>query len=124
MIAAGIKKYKSIIKKKKKKHDKILLLAKSKLNSIEVLISKVLIDSVISHLFIYLFVFNLFIVDKFISVTTRIAYPKQQTSGAVDKIAECWYRWYQAFETKSQFVVLIKVHLKHKRKKKTPYAAK
>ena len=48
-IAAGIKKYKSIIKKKKKKHDKIVLLAKSKLNSIEVLISKALIDSVISH---------------------------------------------------------------------------
>ena len=38
-----------MIKKKKKKHDKIVLLAKSKLNSIEVLISKALIDSVISH---------------------------------------------------------------------------
>ena len=48
-ITAGIKKYKSIIKKKKKKHDKIVLLAKSKLNSIEVLISKVLIVSNISH---------------------------------------------------------------------------
>ena len=46
-IAAEIKKYKSIIKKKKK-HDKILLLAKSKLNRIEVLISKALIDSNIS----------------------------------------------------------------------------
>ena len=43
------KKYKSIIKKKKKVHDKIVLLAKSKLNSVEILISKVLIDSVISH---------------------------------------------------------------------------
>ena len=39
-ITAGIKKYHSIIKKKKKKHDKIALLAKTKLNSIEVLISK------------------------------------------------------------------------------------
>ena len=48
-MAAGIKKYKSIIKKKKKKHDKIVLLAKSKLNSIEVLISKALIDSNISY---------------------------------------------------------------------------
>ena len=48
-IAAGIKKYKSIIKKKKKKHDKIVLLAKSNLNSIEVVISKTLIDSNISH---------------------------------------------------------------------------
>ena len=37
------------MKKKKKKHDKIVLLARSKLNSIEVLISKALINSVISH---------------------------------------------------------------------------
>ena len=45
-ITAGTKKYKSIIKKKKKKHDKIVLLAKSKLNSMEALISEAL---VISH---------------------------------------------------------------------------
>ena len=43
------KKYKSTIKKKKEKHDKVVLLAKSKLNRIEVLISKALIDSVISY---------------------------------------------------------------------------
>ena len=52
-ITAAIKKYKSIIKKKKKKQDKIVLLAKSKnvleVEIIEVLISKALIDSVISH---------------------------------------------------------------------------
>ena len=48
-ITAGIKKCKSIIKKKKKKHDKIVLLGKSKLNTIAVLISKALIDSCISH---------------------------------------------------------------------------
>ena len=47
-IAARIKKYKPIIKKKKK-HVKIGLLAKSKLNRREVLISKALIDSNISH---------------------------------------------------------------------------
>ena len=47
-IAAGIKKYKSIIKQKKK-HNKIVLLVKDKLNSIEVLISKDLIHSYISH---------------------------------------------------------------------------
>ena len=47
-ITAGIKKYKSIIKKKKKKHEKIILLRKDKLNTIEVLISKALIDSYIS----------------------------------------------------------------------------
>ena len=48
-ITAAIKKYKSTIKIKKKKHNKIILLAKSKLHSIEVSISKALIDSVISH---------------------------------------------------------------------------
>ena len=48
-ITSGIKRYKSIIKKNKNKHDKIVLLPKSKLNSIKVLISKALIDSVISH---------------------------------------------------------------------------
>ena len=48
-ITAGIKKYKSTIVKNKKKHDKIVLLAKSKLNSMKVLISKAFIDSNISH---------------------------------------------------------------------------
>ena len=48
-ITAGIRKDKSISKKKKKKHDKIVLLSKSKLNSIEVLISKALIDSFIGN---------------------------------------------------------------------------
>ena len=44
----GIRKYKSIINKKRKKHDKIVL-AKSKLNSMEVLISKTLNDLNITH---------------------------------------------------------------------------
>ena len=49
-ISAAIKKYKSIIiKKKRKKHDKIVFLAKSKSNNVEVLICKVLFDSNISH---------------------------------------------------------------------------
>ena len=39
-IVAGIKKYKSITKEKKKNNDKTVLLEKSKLNSTEVLISK------------------------------------------------------------------------------------
>ena len=47
-ITAEIKKYKSSLKKKKKLY-KIVLLEKDKLNSIEVLISKALIDSYISH---------------------------------------------------------------------------
>ena len=46
-ITTGIKKYESIINKKK--HDKIVLLVKSKLISKEVLISKALTDSNITH---------------------------------------------------------------------------
>ena len=48
-ITAGIKKCKLIIKKTKKKHDKIVFLTRSELNSIEVSIFNALIDSVISH---------------------------------------------------------------------------
>ena len=48
-VTAGIKKYQSIIKKKKKKHGKIVLLTKSILNSMEVLISKAFTDLNISH---------------------------------------------------------------------------
>ena len=48
-ITTGIKKYKPKIKIKKKKHNKIVLLVKSKLNQLEVLISKILIDPVISR---------------------------------------------------------------------------
>ena len=54
-ITAGIKKYKSIINKKRKKHDKIVLLRKDQLNTNEVLISQALVDSYISY-------------DKFVSV--------------------------------------------------------
>ena len=54
-IIARIKKYKSIVKKMKKKYDKIVQLGKDKLNTIEVLISKAAINSCISH-------------DKFFSV--------------------------------------------------------
>ena len=44
-----IKKLLSITGKKKKKHDRILMLAKSKLNSIEILVFQTLIDMEISH---------------------------------------------------------------------------
>ena len=44
-----IKKLLSITRNKKKKHDKILMLAKSKLNSIETLVSQALIEIEISH---------------------------------------------------------------------------
>ena len=49
VIIVGIKKYKSTIKKKEKKHDKIVSLPKSKVKRIEVSISKSLIVSNISH---------------------------------------------------------------------------
>ena len=49
VITTGLKKYKSINKKNKKKHDDTILLAKSKLNSKKVLISTALINSNISH---------------------------------------------------------------------------
>ena len=44
-----IEKLPSITRNKKKKHDKIIILAKSKLDSIETLISQALIDIEISH---------------------------------------------------------------------------
>ena len=46
---AEIKQYKSIIKKMKKKHDKMVLSGKDKLNIIEVLICKALLGSYLSH---------------------------------------------------------------------------
>ena len=58
-IKIGIKRYKSIIKKKKREHDGIVLLGRAKLNAIEVLISKALIDSHISC-------------DQFISVNSAV----------------------------------------------------
>ena len=49
-LATGIvKKLLNVTRNKKKKHDKIFMLAKSKLNSIETLMSQALIDMDISH---------------------------------------------------------------------------
>ena len=48
-ITGGIKRYKSIIKEKKKKHDKIVLLGKTKSDTVEALISKALINLYISR---------------------------------------------------------------------------
>ena len=44
-----VKKVLSITRNKKKKHDKILMLARSKLNSIATLVSQALVDIEISH---------------------------------------------------------------------------
>ena len=57
--SAGIKNYKWVIKKKKKKHDKIVLLAETTSKNMKVLISKALIDSYISH-------------DEFVSVNNAL----------------------------------------------------
>ena len=48
-ITAETKKYRSVIKKNKKKHDKIVLLGKDKLNTVEILILRALMYSHISH---------------------------------------------------------------------------
>ena len=48
-IGVKIKKYKTMNKKNKKKHEKVVLLAKYKLNRIEILTSKVLIHSNIAQ---------------------------------------------------------------------------
>ena len=58
-MTTKIKKCRSINKKKKKKQDKIVLLVSSKLNSIKVLISKALIDSIITH-------------DEFVSINNML----------------------------------------------------
>ena len=49
LTTGTVKKILNIARNKKKKHDKILMLAKSKLNSIETLVSQALIDMEISH---------------------------------------------------------------------------
>ena len=48
-ITAGNKRFQSIIKKKRKKHGKLVLPGKAKLDTIKVLITKSLIDPYISH---------------------------------------------------------------------------
>ena len=49
LTTGRVKKLQSITRNKEKKDDKILMLAKSKLNSIETLVSQALIDMEISH---------------------------------------------------------------------------
>ena len=48
-VIVGIKKYKSIIKEKYNKHEKIVLFGTYQLRTVEVLISKAFTDSYISH---------------------------------------------------------------------------
>ena len=52
-ISASIKSYKSIIKKKRKNLDKIVLLGKNKLDTIKILISKAVINSYITHILLF-----------------------------------------------------------------------
>ena len=71
VITTAIKMYKSIIKKKRKNHDKIVLLAKFKLNNIEVLISKALINSNINY---YEFVLINDVLKEFYDMKEEIRY--------------------------------------------------
>ena len=48
VVTAGIRKYKSIIKKKRKQHNPIVLLSKAKLNTIEILMYKASINEFVS----------------------------------------------------------------------------
>ena len=48
-ITTGIKKYNSLIEKKKRKHYKLVFLTRSQLNGTEVLIFRVLVDLYITH---------------------------------------------------------------------------
>ena len=54
-VTIGIKRYKSIVKKKRRNHDEIVLQGKFTLETIKVLISETLLDAYINH-------------DKFVSV--------------------------------------------------------
>ena len=75
VTTAGINKYKSIIRKNRKKVDKMLLLAKSKSNNMEVLISKALIHWNICH-------------DELIlinNVLKEFYYPKEEIKNSNDK---------------------------------------
>ena len=76
-LTTGInKKLLSITKNKNKKHDKILVLAKSKLNSIDILLSQALIDMEISH-------------DKFITILyEKDKYEKMKEGIRTIKISE------------------------------------
>ena len=65
-ITAGIEK--SIIKKKREKHDKIVLLGKAKLDTVEDLLSMALIHVYISH-------------DEFVSVTNAMRRNKKSKIG-------------------------------------------
>ena len=60
-ITAGIKRFRSIMKKRKEKHDKIKFLGKTKLDTRAIFVSKSQIDSYISH-------------DEFVSVNFLRAY--------------------------------------------------
>ena len=83
-ITARINKYTSIIKKKKTKHDRIVLLGKDKLKTNEDLISKALIDSYISH-------------DEFVSVNNVLSeyYEMEKEIGSPETSVEycIWKQW-------------------------------
>ena len=49
IVSGFVKKFLKVIRNKKKKHNKIVMLARSKLNRIESNISKALMDNEISH---------------------------------------------------------------------------
>ena len=74
------------------------------------------------HLFIFIHFQFIYRWQILIHLTIRLASHKHQSlshsSGAINSIAECCYRWHQIFETEPQFVVLIKVNTNQNRNAK------
>ena len=89
-----VKKLLSITRNKKKKHDKILMLAKSKLNSIENLISQALNDMKISH--------EEFIAILMTKVNTR-RWKRMWKVKIKNKKLWDWVAWNQRLKTKMKW---------------------
>ena len=87
VITIGVKKYNSIIKKKRKKHDEMVLLGKTKLKRTEILISRVLINSYISH-------------DEFVSVNNVLKEYDIKKAIKNQKISTVHQRFKSIYKTK------------------------
>ena len=83
IITVVNKKYGSNIKKKKKKHDLIVLLGKNKLDAIEVLISKALIDSYINH-------DEFVLVNNVLKVYIEMRDERKNSDTSVEYIIQIW----------------------------------
>ena len=96
-ITAGIKRYKSIIKIKKKKHNNVVLLAKDTLNTIEILICKAFIDPYISP-------------DEFVSLNLLREYYKMKEEIKNPETSEiCYIKTRETYSVKKTLQTKIQV---------------